>query len=295
MAAKGTGTGNGTASQVEWIWDPVQQLYYSPASQTYAYPDATTGQWVYLPTSSLGVQEPVAESSQSAAKRAEAQQLQNGSGIDNDREEGEIDDDVGWGGLMEPEELDKVIKTQAKAKAQDSQIDRNKTGSTSVLVESSMFNGTPARYDDPSLYAYDPTRQKSPEPTTKDKETPNHILRLVVLTSPTLGEGRIGVIDAREGGVQLGRDRCEKGGQARLRVKEMEVSKTHAVVFWGKGGEEGQDEDFSTNGNNEGDGHDDDKAVEGWWVVDLGQCRLNVLRLPLWLVLICQVLPTELA
>jgi hypothetical protein len=52
----------------------------------------------------------------------------------------------------------------------------------------------------------------------------------------------------------------EKGGQVRLRLKEMEVSKTHAVIYWGKGGEEDGE-------SRDGDGDGDD----GWWLVDLGR------------------------
>jgi hypothetical protein len=63
----------------------------------------------------------------------------------------------------------------------------------------------------------------------------------------------VAVIDTREGGVQLGRDRSEKGGHPKIRVKEMEVSKTHAVIYWGSGTAEGEEEE-----------------QEGWWAVDLG-------------------------
>ena len=86
---------------------------------------------------------------------------------------------------------------------------------------------------------------------------PSHVLRLVVIKSELLTLGEIAVLDAREGGVQIGRDRCEKGGAARVRLKEMEVSKTHAVVHWGQGG-------------------GDDEEKEGWWVVDLGEHLLSI-------------------
>jgi hypothetical protein len=197
-----------------WIWDPNHQLYYSPESGTYAYVDQVTGEWQYMAASSLASTSTLAApaSTDAAAK-----------------EEGEIDDDVGWGGLMEPEELDKALKTKS-------------TGVKEKHPAYSQPSSAGSLYD--SLFQ----RAKSPSPP---KETPKHILRLVVLSSPSLTEGHVAVIDAREGGIQLGRDRCEKGGHARVRVKEMEVSKNHAVVYWGLGGEE----------------------KEGWWVVDLGAWR----------------------
>ena len=74
-------------------------------------------------------------------------------------------------------------------------------------------------------------------------ETPETSLRLVVSKSEVCPVGHVAMIDpAMDGGVQLGRDR--KDGELRLRVKEMEVSKTHAVVYCKDG---------------------------DWWVVDLGE------------------------
>ena len=84
------------------------------------------------------------------------------------------------------------------------------------------------------------------EPASRSAKV-EHILRLVVERSELL-DG-VAVIDDREGGIQLGRDRCEDGGVVRIRLKEMQVSKTHAVVYWGDGGE----------------GEDD------WYIVDLGK------------------------
>jgi hypothetical protein len=73
------------------------------------------------------------------------------------------------------------------------------------------------------------------------------VLRLVVERSDVLDAGLVAMIDAREGGVQIGRDRCERGAPARVRLKEMAVSKTHATVY-----------------------HD-----EGWWIVDQGELEIG--------------------
>lgn len=214
------------ATPVTWVWDIKQQLYYSPQSGTYAYHDPATGQWHYVSAASLASlstprpQPPSRTNSQAAAER----------------EEGEIEDDVGWGGLMEPEELDRALKGKGKAQGQERNQD------TLSGYERHPAYGGPAKGNNVTE-----SRGRSPSPT---KETPHHLLRLVVLESPSLSVGHVAVIDAREGGVQLGRDRCEKGGHPRVRVKEMEVSKTHAVVYWGQGG---------------------DEQTDGWWVVDLGE------------------------
>jgi hypothetical protein len=201
-----------SAAMDSWVYDAAYQVYYHATSQTYAIPDATTGEWSYLPASDFRPGEP---SSQSKPGKGEM-------------EEGEMVDDVGWGGLMEPEELEKALK--------------GKSSTTSVDEKHPAYS-----YDDPEQYAW-----RSREPTPPPKEMPKEILRLVVMRSGVLEPGQVAVIDAREGGVQLGRDRGEKGGQARVRLKEMEVSKTHALVYWGSGSRGGAEED-------------------AWWVVDLGE------------------------
>jgi hypothetical protein len=202
-----------SAQTPTWIWDSTHSLYYSPELGSYAYTDAEGG-WHYLPASSL------ASSSTTTAL----------TGVEGgDKEDGEIEDDVGWGGLMEPEELDRALKSKSKSKGN--------VGSSNPSSRTEYTEKHPA-------YA-NPFSTASPSPPV---ETPNHLLRLVVLSSPSLTEGHVAIIDTRDGGIQLGRDRCEKGGHPRVRVKEMEVSKSHAVIYWGSGGD--------------GD--------EGWWVVDLG-------------------------
>lgn len=176
-----------------WKFDHQLQVYFHAPTSTYAVP-TLTGEWNYIPASLFSIGEPSSFSTH-AAPQAE-------------KEDGEIDDDVGWGALMEPEQLKTALQQ--------------------------------------------PTRPSQAHPGAaveeQEVETPKHILRLVVLKSEVLGVGEVAIIDAREGGVQIGRDRCEKGGTARVRLKEMEVSKTHAVVYWGDGGE----------------------WEEGWFAVDLG-------------------------
>lgn len=214
------------AQAITWIWDNQHSLYYSPESGTYAYPDPISGQWKYIPASSL-------ESSSTHAETKIATALEGEKG--KEKEDGEIEDDVGWGGLMDPEELDRALQSKSRSKSNLQTKGKANDPSTSYQEKH------PA-YGNPNPYTSHPA-SPSPPPST-----PNHLLRLVVLSSPSLPEGHVAIIDAREGGIQLGRDRPEKGGHPKIRIKEMEVSKTHAVVYWGSGGE----------------------GEEGWWAVDLG-------------------------
>lgn len=228
-----TSSTNKNGSAITWIWDPIHQLYYSPGSGTYSYPDPMTGQWVYVPASSF------ASTSTGTGTSVPAENKE------VEKEEGEIEDDVGWGGLMEPEQLDQALKTKGKGGTP-----MHARVGAGVEEKHPAYGGSNVRYDTSS-------RDRSPSPT---KETPNYLLRLVVLSSPSLTPGHLVVIDAREGGIQIGRDRCEKGSHPRVRVREMEVSKTHAVVYWGQGVEE----------------------KEGWWVVDLGMSRCLTILHFLW-------------
>lgn len=175
-----------------WKYDQQLQVYFHAPSSTYAVP-TPSGEWKYVPASEFTIGE-----SSTGPTNAHAE-----------KEDGEIEDDVGWGALMEPDQLKSALQPQPQP----------------------QYSGI----------------QGEPE-----VETPKHILRLVVLESTVLKIGQVAIIDAREGGVQLGRDRCERGGTARVRLKEMEVSKTHALVYWGDGGE----------------------WDEGWFAVDLGASHL---------------------
>lgn len=240
-----------SASADAWVYDPSHQVYYHASSQTYAIPDARTGEWSYLAARDFRPGE-----SSSATQRVPAR---NGG---REMEEGEVEEDVGWGGLMEPEELERALKAKPQGSGNGNDTTGRRPYSSTNGIGSDKhpaYGGTTSAhtqpYDDPAKYAWPPR-----EPTPPQKEMPNHILRLVVKRSEVLQPGQVAVIDAREGGVQLGRDRVEKGGQVRLRLKEMEVSKTHAVVYWGRG--PGEEDGESRDGD--GDGED------GWWLVDLG-------------------------
>ncbi|KAK4685796.1 hypothetical protein P7C73_g4341, partial [Tremellales sp. Uapishka_1] len=198
-------TASSSSTSDQWVYDPHLQVYYQQSSDTYAVPHLQTGQWSYTAAKDFHTS---AESSAVAEK---------------EREDGEVEDDVGWGGLMDPEKLASVVRR------------------SEVPVAEKIHPAYRNDIDAPVI--------------------PPHLLRMVVVKSGALKGGGIAIIDAREGGIQIGRDRCDRGGQARIRVKEMEVSKTHAVIYWGKKGDEADQE-------------------EGWWVVDLGSTQGTYLSQP---------------
>lgn len=212
-----------------WIFDQTHQAYYQPSTGYWAVPHPTTGQWQYYPPSGPSALPHTSHQATSTPAPATTPV--------GEEEDGEVKDDVGWGGLMEPEQLAEAVK-------------KTKNGAASNATVAAQ----PQQYDDPRLYAYNPNRRERTPP----KETPSHILRLVVEDSNVLNLGSVVVIDAREGGVHIGRDRCEKGAQARLRLKEMEVSKTHAVVYWQEKVAKDEEREIPA-------------REEGWFIVDLGQ------------------------
>ncbi|WVW86969.1 hypothetical protein I302_109025 [Kwoniella bestiolae CBS 10118] len=232
-------TSSNNPAEDTWIYDHLHKVYFHPLSNSYAVPDPTTGQWNYIPASDFHN----GSTSTSTANREFARQ-----DVSEEKEEGEIEDDMGWGGLMDPEKLAQIERDKDKDKSKSKSTSRQNQENETVKEKHPAYA---VPYDDPSLYSF-PSDEKD-EPDPPPRENPNHILRLVVLESKCLEEGQVAMIDTRDNGIQLGRDRCEKGGQARVRLREMEVSKTHAVVYWGRGGT--------------ADGDDDE---EDWWIVDLG-------------------------
>ena len=241
--------------QAAWVWDAAQGVYYHAPSNTYAIPDPNTGQWSYMPAGSFA-----SSSAQARDVPAHSPQTRNGS-----KEEGEIEDDVGWGGLMKPAQVAKVVDAQAKAVPKKNPVYASRArpaqdgGTTSASANRHPVYSAKPDYNDPDLYAFSRDSPRHPEAEEEKKETPAHILRLVVQKSECLEVGQVAVIDAREGGVQLGRDRVERGGTARVRLREMAASKTHALIYWGKAGTEA----------------DEGEEEEGWWVVDMGSSEVT--------------------
>ncbi|WRT69646.1 uncharacterized protein IL334_006636 [Kwoniella shivajii] len=267
-----------SSSSDTWIYDHLHKVYFHPLTNTYAVPDPVTGQWSYIPSGEFNS----TFTSTSALTSTTTNTLQVDSGSENgirkktnlngedEKEEGEIEDDMGWGGLMDPSKLAQIQidKEKAGSSKQTSKIIRPTQNQDLRLKEKhpAYTVSEPAPYDDPTLYSYptdngiDAEDELGANINGKSKESPNHILRLVVMTSNCLESGQVGLVDTRENGIQLGRDRCEKGGQARIRLKEMEVSKTHCVIYWGKGN------DHPPSNGEKGEIENE----ENWWIVDLG-------------------------
>ncbi|KIK63146.1 hypothetical protein GYMLUDRAFT_57884 [Collybiopsis luxurians FD-317 M1] len=86
----------------------------------------------------------------------------------------------------------------------------------------------------------------------RNSGSPKTLLRLLVLKSRALPESRIAVIDVYSQ-VQLGRDNPVSENIPRIRLKEMEVSKLHATIYW-------------------------DEASNTWGVVDMGSKHGTFLR-----------------
>ncbi|WVR08114.1 hypothetical protein IAU60_005160 [Kwoniella sp. DSM 27419] len=227
-----------------WVYDHLRSVYFHPLSNTYATPDPTTGQWTYSPAAEV-------QSASSSVSRPQGADVAPRGGpaypAGGDKEEGEIEDDVGWGGLMDPDKLDKIAKEKRAGGERSFDPISGQSGSTKLAKHPAYT----VPYDDPKVYAY--PAEPDPGDSAEAREPPNHLLRLVVDKSKCLERGQVAILDTREGGVQLGRDRCEKGAPARVRLREMEASKTHAVVYWGKGS-----------------GLDEEGEEERWWIVDLG-------------------------
>ncbi|RXK41805.1 hypothetical protein M231_00804 [Tremella mesenterica] len=276
------------ANEGIWIWVPSHRAYYNAQWGTYAVPDAQ-GHWTYLPvasssstttsTNTPSKSNPTSQTNKStvpenepppsASDTSKGQNNEDNQGEreygrneqdekDHNKEDGEIEDDVGWGGLMDPEKLAEVVQNKQN-------LSSSSSSHPTINKQFPFLTKHPA-YDDPSIYSF-PAETDEPNDLVK---MPGHILRLVVDRSDCLEVGQVAVIDAREGGIQLGRDRCERGGVARVRLREMEVSKTHGVVYWGKSGNVSPDE---------GD-EEEEEEEEGWWVVDLGSTHGTFIKPP---------------
>lgn len=285
----------GTSAQAEtWVWNASVGVYYHAASNMYALP--SDGEWTYLTPYQLG-QQGIAADKRTAGREGSSGRQRNdhGEAYDNQRadtsakEDGEVEDDVGWGGLMDPEELARVVEKgrrgngkrweSIEAEQRDSGSSRHSpwTGTDAGDRHPAYSNGyegdSPHLGMWPSKDTADNADSSTPpvaaqsdsrtdEPGISFPDPSSHLLRLVVRRSKELETASVAVLDAREGGIQIGRDRCDPGATARIRVREMEVSKTHALVYWGRSGGL-----RSTAKDSNGDATAD---VEGWWIVDLG-------------------------
>jgi hypothetical protein len=107
-----------------------------------------------------------------------------------------------------------------------------------------------------------------PTPATTITQPPHsispaipRILRLVLIKSEILptdpSAPKIAILDSRGSGYYLARDRS--AGKPVVRLKEMVVSKVHALVWFGR-----RDEGIGEDGDNRGE------SEKGFWLVDCG-------------------------
>lgn len=244
---------SGAASQDTWVFDSGKGVFYHSPSNTYAVPDSFTGQWTYH-TASEFHQASSSNVHQKSLEGPLSRTTMKSDGGRESEEEGEIQDDVGWGGLMEPEKLAEIEKaTQKRGKRNGERGSGEFRQSWTAAEAVSSYRGANSPLP-PDIPVSDSELPAEPSDYT--------LLRLVVIStkSPKVSTGQIAIIDTREGGVQIGRDKCEKGAPARIRLREMEVSKTHALIYWGE------------NGDQQIEVEEDSKKIgEGWWIVDLGE------------------------
>lgn len=108
----------------------------------------------------------------------------------------------------------------------------------------------------PPIHTADPASVPAPK-----------ILRLVVLSSdilPTTPDApRVAILDSREGGYYIGRDRSSSAPV--LRLREMVVSKCHALVWYGT-----RESGASAGGGNGSDRDAERRDEKGFWIVDCG-------------------------
>ncbi|GHJ87015.1 hypothetical protein NliqN6_3417 [Naganishia liquefaciens] len=238
-----------TAHTADWQWIPAYHLYFSPSTNTWARPDPATGEWTYLP----------------AAHGSEARGRERGDVVatgyrlptSKDDEEGGIGN-VGWA-------LDVDVGDSGERTSKDGGHDGVEDGE---IPDAEPIGGQPPQA---------PTIEISHGPTPiihhppSSTPAPARVLRLVLITSDILPRDphapKVAILDSRPGGYYLARDRS--AAKPVLRLKEMVVSKVHAMVWYGTRDADGPE--------SQGDPRQGERA---FWVVDCGSTHGTFLLSP---------------
>ncbi|SCV71563.1 BQ2448_3151 [Microbotryum intermedium] len=185
------------ASSSQWIWDPTYSLYYNPSTQQWARLGAD-GAWVYANATSSQVDpdpDHVRASTRSAVSASSSSATAQGKRRYYDRDDPDAVEHVY---TAIPEEEEQVWPFSDDEHHDDHLAPRNR-----------------------GKWAHDRY-----EPSLDGVAAP--LLRLVVDRSRVFQKGHVILIPPDEP-VQLGRD---KAFDKRIRLKELQVSKTHATLFF---------------------------------------------------------------
>ncbi|KDE09444.1 hypothetical protein MVLG_00346 [Microbotryum lychnidis-dioicae p1A1 Lamole] len=206
------------ASSSQWIWDPTYSLYYNPSTQQWARIGAD-GEWVYA--SATLHQQPHDSAKANAAEAG----------------------DVRASAAAYARSARSGGSSSAAAKGKRSYYDRDDPDTPGELSyapavpEEQVWPFSGDEHDDGPLREAGKWTHDRYDPGLDELAAP--ILRLVVDRSGVLQKDRVIIIPPDEP-VQVGRD---KAFDKRIRLKELQVSKTHATLFFtpldagGDGGE----------------------------------------------------------
>jgi hypothetical protein len=233
----------------DWVHDPTTGLYYSPRNGYYARPNPyVPSGWEYIPfsnTTNATQSTGVATGSANAHSHINGGEGQNTDSEARHEETGEGGiGNVGWA-------LDIVLPGEEKDQSKDTSTAKpaavNQTGNSN---SSSFPNGSGATLSSAPITS----TISSTIPLAAQKAPPT--LRLLVqpsTSSPLPPEQKklllppqaITPLPSAPSGIFFGRDK--DASRSVLRLREMGVSKRHAVVWFGRGGE--FEEEFGRSGD----------------------------------------------
>ncbi len=249
----------------DWTWIPQYQLYYSSSQCLWAKVDERTGSWEYVSAgeSSSNV------NGGTGSRIGETNGDPNGQEVKKDQNRTESAkeevvtslEDVGWAVDIPGLDHDDTENTTTSR----SSSSRPKA-KTAIDSSAATYDPTPSSTNYLSAPSHS-LHHQSPSPSSLPSA---QTLRLLITSSsilpPSLGQSLV-IIDASPDGIQIGRDKSYK---PRLRLREMEVSKVHAGIYWTD--------------------KEDAGGVGGFYVVDHGESLYQKCVFDLMIVYACRML-----
>ncbi|CED84629.1 SMAD/FHA domain [Phaffia rhodozyma] len=199
-----------TPSNSTWTWQPEYGLFYHPGRNLWAQYDQTTGEYKYLPPSST------------------EEESQDDKALDNEeREEGEISDDGG-----------PTLNTSSSTTSTFTHSNRYHHHPEQDY-HSSLSSSNTLSFSDASKYAF-PGKEEpacgfsSVSTVTPARQLKPYDLRLLRVSSSCLSsKHKLAILSSSQpDGYAIGRDKQLSPEEGRVRLKELEVSKSHAVVYF---------------------------------------------------------------